>query len=337
MSTYTAWASPAKGAPLGPISLPQAPLAAREVDIAVEHCALCHSDLHLLDDDWGISRYPLVPGHEVIGKVVGRGAEVRNLAVGDRVGLGWQRGSCGQCESCKTNREHLCSGGKRRTCVDQPGGLAERVRADENFAFKIPAELDPAHAAPLLCAGVTVFSPLARHLKRGMRCGIVGLGGLGHLAVQFARAMGATVTAFDPIAGKAEEAERLGAHAFVPTTDLARQPDGKLDLLLTTTHADLEWNTWMGKLALDGTLCLTGVPSKPLTILPDHLLDGQKRVTGSVIGSPTTMRAMLAFAAEHGVRPWIEQAPLGDVNAQIARVRRGEARYRVVLNIENSK
>jgi uncharacterized zinc-type alcohol dehydrogenase-like protein len=327
--------TPAASAPLAELTYEAPPLAADEVDVDVVHCAICHSDLHLLDDDWGISRYPLVPGHEVIGHVAAVGNGVHHLTPGDLVGVGWQCGSCGRCAPCRAGDEHLCSGGKRRTCVDQHGGFASRVRAQASFAFKIPAGLDPASAAPLLCAGVTVFAPLERHLKRtGLRVGIVGIGGLGHLAIQFAAAMGAEVVAFDPIPAKRAEAIRLGATELLSPApaDLAQVSQSSFDLILTTTHADLEWNAWLALLRLGGTLCLTGVPTKPLVIDPTHLLDGQKTITGSVIGSPAAMRRMLVFAAEQGVEPLVEHMPMAAANEAVARVRAGAARYRIVLD-----
>lgn len=309
-------------------------LAATDVEVAVECTAVCHSDLHLVDDDWGISKFPLVPGHEIVGRVARVGSAVSSVKPGARVGIGWQRGSCGACEWCRSGFENLCQTAKKRTCVDQPGGLATHIRADERFVIEIPDALSSPEAAPLLCAGVTVHAPLARHVKRpGMSVAVVGLGGLGHLAVRFAYAMGAEVTAFDPIASKKDEALRFGAHAFATPdeADALRRNGVAYDLVLTTTYADLPWNDWLALVKLNGTLCLTGVPSKPLEIHPDHLLDGQKSVTGSVIGSPSMQRAMFAFAAQKGVRPVIENLPMSKANEAFARLRRGQVRYRSVL------
>jgi uncharacterized zinc-type alcohol dehydrogenase-like protein len=331
--TYQAWHSKGPGQQLEPCTLTAGPLKELDVEIAVEACAICHSDLHLIDDDWGITRFPLVPGHEVVGRVARVGRGVKAVAPGQQVGVGWQRGCCGACGPCKSGREHLCQGGKRRTCVDQAGGFAERVRTDERFTFPIPAGMAAADAAPLLCAGVTVFAPLRRWLtKPGMRVGIVGLGGLGHLAVPFARALGGRVTAFDPVAAKADEARHLGAEQLVVATEPAAvRAAGGFDLILTAAPADLEWNLWLEALALGGVLCLVGVPPRPLAINADHLLDGQKIVTGSVIGSPEDMRATLAFAAKHGIRPMVDVLPMSAINEGVRRVRAGEARYRVVL------
>ncbi len=309
-------------------------LAPADVEVEVECTAVCHSDLHLVDDDWGISKFPLVPGHEIVGRVARVGSSVSRVKVGTRVGIGWQRGSCGTCEWCASGFENLCQTAKKRTCVDQPGGLATHVRADARFVVEIPAEISSDDAAPLLCAGVTVHAPLARHIKRpGMSVAIVGLGGLGHLAVRFAHAMGAEVTAFDPVETKRDEALELGATTFATPdeADAFRRQGRAYDLILTTTYADLPWNDWLSLVKLNGTLCLTGVPSKPLSIHPDHLLDGQKTVTGSVIGSPSMQHAMMRFAAAQGVRPMIETLPMSRANEAFARLRRGQVRYRAVL------
>ena len=321
----------APGRPLEPLDLPDpGPLGDTEVEIAVEHCSVCHSDVHLLDGDWGEVARPLVPGHEVVGRVVraGAGTTISENAI---VGLGWQAGACGGCHACRSEREHLCTGGKVRTCMGRQGGFADRVRCDARFCFELPSALDPAVAAPLMCAGLTVFSPLERmRVREGMRVGVVGVGGLGHLAVRFASALGATVVAFDPDASKKELARSLGATDLVDTR--GPLPRGAVDLLLVTTHAVLDWTAWMNVLDLEGTLCLVGIPGAPLTVSVDPLLDEQKRITGSVIGSTNTMRRMLSFAAEHGIAPIVERMPMSSVNEAISRVREGRARMRVVLD-----
>jgi uncharacterized zinc-type alcohol dehydrogenase-like protein len=206
----------APGRPLEPLELfEERQLGPGEVEIAVDHCSVCHSDVHLLDGDWGEVARPLVPGHEVVGRVLRAGGEAA-FALGAVVGLGWQAGACGTCAACRSQREHLCTGGKVRTCVDRPGGFAERVRCDARFCFELPLELATETAAPLLCAGLTVFSPLERlGAGPGSRIGIIGLGGLGHLAVRFARALGAEVIAFDPDPSKRELALGLGAADLV--------------------------------------------------------------------------------------------------------------------------
>ncbi len=190
-------------------------LAAHDVEIAISHCGVCHSDLHLIANDWGTSQYPFIPGHEIIGKVAAAGTEVKSLEVGQRVGLGWQSSSCGQCEWCMKGQENLCAASEC-TCVHRHGGYADRVRANARFVVPIPDALDSEQAAPLLCAGITVYNPLRiNRVNPSSHIGIVGIGGLGHIALQFARVFGAEVTAFSTSAGKEGEARALGAHHFV--------------------------------------------------------------------------------------------------------------------------
>lgn len=330
-ATLRAFGQSAPGRPLEVLELSDPrPLGETEVEIRVEHCSVCHSDVHLLDGDWGEVPRPLVPGHEVVGHVVRAGSRA-TISEGALVGLGWQAGACGACGACRSEREHLCTGGKVRTCMGRPGGFADRVRCDARFCFELPTELDPTTAAPLLCAGLTVFSPLERlGVRAGSRVGVVGVGGLGHLAVRFASALGASVIAFDPDRSKKELALSLGAADLVDAR--GPLPRGVVDLLLVTTHATLDWNALMGALDLEGTLCLVGIPGAPLTLSADPLLDEQKRVTGSVIGSTKTMRRMLAFAAEHRIEPIVERMPMSSANEAIARVREGRARMRIVLD-----
>lgn len=330
-NTQRAWGQQVPRGPLLALEVPVAPtLEAHEVELEVVHCSVCHSDVHLLDGDWGEPKRPLVPGHEVLGRVLRVGARA-TVPVGSLVGLGWQAGCCGQCVACATGREHLCTGGKKRTCVHRVGGFAQRVLCDEGFCFALPEGLDPATAAPLLCAGLTVFSPLERfRVGPGTRVGVVGFGGLGHLAVRFASALGASVVAFDPDRSKAALARSLGAAELRDTEDAL--PQEELDLLLVTTHAPLLWTRWFGAVALEGTLCLVGVPGEPVTVAPDPLLDGQKCLTGSVIGSPATMRRMLAFAAQKGIAPVVERMPMSRAAEALDRVREGRARMRIVLD-----
>lgn len=320
-----------RGRLLEPLELPDpGELGATEVEIAVDHCSVCHSDVHLLDGDWGDPKRPLVPGHEVVGRVLRAGKDAK-ISEGTIVGLGWQAGACGACGACRTGREHLCTGGKVRTCVGRSGGFADRVRCDARFCFELPPGLEKSTAAPLLCAGLTVFSPLERlGVKAGSRVGVIGVGGLGHLAVRFASALGASVLAFDPDLSKRELALSLGASELVDARGAL--PAGVVDLLLVTTHASLDWSAWMNVLDLEGTLCLVGIPGAPLTVSADPLLDEQKSITGSVIGSTKTMERMLAFAAEHHIAPIVERMPMTSANEAIDRVREGRARMRIILD-----
>ena len=326
------YAAFAPQAAVKPHSYEPEPLGAFDVEIAITHCGICHSDIHLIDNDWGISTYPLIPGHEIVGTIRACGSEVRHLAVGQRVGVGWQSGSCLECEWCLEGEEPCCAS-QQATCVGRPGGFAEAIRLDGRFAHPIPAELASETVAPLLCAGITVYTPLKTGVRPASRVGVIGIGGLGHLAIQFASAYGCDVTAFSTTPEKEEEARRLGARHFVVSADPRQmvQAANSVDFLLSTVTAPLDWKAWLDVLRPKGTLCILGASPGTLDIAPMALIVGQKSVRGSAIGSRATTREMLALAARHGIRAQTEVMPLSEVNAAITRVRRNEARYRVVL------
>jgi uncharacterized zinc-type alcohol dehydrogenase-like protein len=328
-----AYAAPAAGAPLEPFEYEPGPLGPHEIEVAVTHCGICHSDLHLIDNDWGNTSYPLVPGHEVIGEVAAVGGVVAEHRIGDRVGIGWQCGSCGHCDFCIAGDEQFCME-NQATCVGHPGGYADRLRADDRFAFSIPAPLASEDAAPLLCGGATVYTPL-RHfgVRPDHRVGVIGIGGLGHLAVQFARAFGCEVTAFSSSPDKEAEARDLGAHHFVASRD----PDAlagaanTLDFLLATVNVSLDWLAYLNVLRPKGYLCIVGAVPEPLTIPAFALLVGQKAVCGSPIAGRPTLREMLAFAARHGIGSHSEAIPMTQVNTALDRLRANRARFRIVL------
>jgi len=328
-----AWAAPAAGKPLAPFEYEPAPLGPNDVEIAVSHCGICHSDLHLVDNDWGISVYPLVPGHEIVGEVRALGPAVTHLAVGQRVGVGWQRGACLVCEWCLRGEENLCPH-NQATCVGHPGGYAEAIRLDARFAFPIPQALASRNAGPLLCGGATVYSPLRRRgVRPEMKVGVIGIGGLGHMALQFARAMGCEVTAFSSTPEKADEARGFGAQRFVVTRDpkaLAAER-GRHDFILSTLFAPLDWAAYVQALRPNGKLIFVGVPSAPIDLPPGLLLGGQKSIGGSAIGSRHVIAEMLEFAARHKIEAQTETLPMRDVNAAFARLRANKARYRIVL------
>ena len=327
------YAAMKKGGKLESHSIETGRLADADVEVTVSHCGICHSDVHLIDNDWGISSYPLVPGHEVIGSVSAVGKDVKNLKLGQRVGIGWQSASCQNCEWCKEGLENLCAAGQP-TCVGRAGGFADKVRADAKFAFAIPDELPSAEAAPLLCAGITVFTPLNDYnAGPGTRLGVVSIGGLGHLAVQFGRALGCEVTAFSTSPSKRSEAAAFGAKRFVDMNDadaMATAANSQ-DLILTTASADLKWDALVGALRPQGVLCLLGVPQGQVSIAAFPLLAGAKKVVGSNTGSRATIEKMLAFAAKHRVHPQIQKYPMSRVNDAIDTVRDKSVRYRAVL------
>jgi len=303
-----------------------------DVEVAITHCGICHSDIHLIDNDWGISSYPLVPGHEIVGAVRQRGAEIKHLAIGQRVGVGWQCGSCLQCEWCLQGDDHCCPG-QQATCVGRPGGFAEAIRVDGRFAHPIPDGLASERAAPLLCAGITVYAPLEAGVRATSRVGIIGVGGLGHLAIQFAAAFGCEVTAFSTTPAKEDEARRLGARHFVVTGDGRPMAGatGSLDFLLSAVTVPLDWSAWLDLLRPKGTLCIVGASPGTLGVSPFALIRGKKAIVGSGIGNRASLREMLEFAARHRISAQVEVMSMGEVNAALRRVRENRARYRIVL------
>ena len=308
-------------------------LGPQEVEIEITHCGICHSDLHLISNDWGISQYPFVPGHEIVGTVAAAGAGVRSLEVGQRVGLGWQSNSCGECEWCTKGLENLCPEAEG-TCVHRNGGYADSVRANARFVIPIPEALESENAAPLLCGGITVYNPLRTHgVNPSSRVGIIGIGGLGHIAIQFARVFGAEVTAFSTSADKEEEVRALGAHSFVNSRDskAMKEVAGTLDFILSTINADQDWAMYLQALRPTGTLCFVGVPPSPVAVQAFPLISGLRSISGSPTGSPYLLREMLDVAARHGVKAQTECFPMARANEAIEKVKKNKVRYRAVL------
>jgi len=329
-----AYAAFEPGGELKPFEYDPGPLAAHQVEIEVEHCGICHSDLSMLNNDWGMSTYPLVPGHEVIGTIAAVGRAVTQLAVGERVGLGWHSGYCMSCGSCLSGDHNLCAGAEG-TIVGRHGGFADKVRASATSVFALPASIDAATAGPLFCGGITVFNPLVQYeLSPTARVGVIGIGGLGHLALGFLKAWGCEVTAFTSSVAKMEEALRLGAHTTVDSRDPAalEAVAGQFDLILSTVNVRLDWNAYVSALKPRGRLHLLGATLEPLDLQVFPLLLGQRSVSGSPVGSPATIRRMLEFAARHQIRPVTEHFSFERVNEAIERLRSGEARYRIVLS-----
>jgi alcohol/geraniol dehydrogenase (NADP+) len=323
----------AAGAELLPLRYDPSDLSTQDVEVSITHCGVCHSDLSLIDNDWGVSQYPFIPGHEIVGTVTQVGEAVRHLAPGDRVGIGWQADSCGFCEWCRKGEENLC-GQAQATCVGRNGGYAETVRVNARFAVMLPEALDSQKAAPLLCAGITVYEPLrAVGVNPSSRVGVIGIGGLGHLALQFARAFGAEVTAFSTSVDKESEALELGAHHFVHSRDskALRAVEGTQDLIVSTINAAQEWSAFVGALRPHGTLCLVGVPPKPVVVEPFPLIAGARCVCGSNTGSPARIAEMLDVAARHNVAARTETFRMAEVNQAIARLRKNNVHYRAVL------
>jgi uncharacterized zinc-type alcohol dehydrogenase-like protein len=327
------WAAMAAKESLRPFQYEPKELVACEVEIKITHCGICHSDVHLIDNDWGISPYPLVPGHEIVGSVSALGTNVTTMKIGQRVGVGWQRGACLECDYCVRGEENVCLRAVP-TCVGGYGGFATRIRVDGHFVFPIPDALDSATAAPLLCGGVTVFTPLRVFgVTPVMNVGVIGIGGLGHLALQFAQAFGCEVTAFSSTPTKEPEARQFGAQHFVASSDaqaMARAANS-LDFLFATTSVGMDWNALLNLLRPKGKLCVLGGAPVPLTVSPFPLVFGQRTICGSPVGGRASMTEMLDFAARHGIQAKVEVLPLAQANAAIARVASNQARYRMVL------
>jgi alcohol/geraniol dehydrogenase (NADP+) len=333
MSEIHGLAVHAAGAQLLPYKCEVGELAGNEVEIKISHCGVCHSDVHLIDNDGGISKYPFIPGHEIVGSVSAVGANVKDRKVGQRVGVGWQADSCGICEWCLQGDEHLCAKAQP-TCVGRNGGYADRVRVNARFAIPLPSVLESENAAPLLCGGITVYSPLRNHgVRPSSRVGVIGIGGLGHMGLQFAKAFGAEVTAFSNSKDKEEDAKSMGAHHFVNTRDTGalKKVAGSFDLLLSTANADQDWQGYVNALRPKGTLCIVGAAASPVQLQASALILGQKAVSGSPTGSPRDLHEMLDVAARHGVKAITERFSMAKANDAVARVKKNQVRYRAVL------
>ena len=308
-------------------------LAPHEVEISVTHCGVSRTDLHLIDDDWGISEYPLVPGHEIIGLVAESGDAVRDLEKGRRVGVGWQCSACFRCEFCLAGDDNFCAD-QQTTCLGRFGGFADALRVDSRFVFPIPDNLDSANTAPLMCGGLAVYAPLTRATgKPSMKVGIIGLGGLGHLAVQFANAFGWEVTVLSTTPAKENEARLFGADWFIDLNDSAalKTAAGAFDFLLSTVPVEADWRKLLATLRPKGTLCFVGASPGVLGLSPFSLIVGGRAVLGSATGNRSQMKEMLAFAARHGIEARTEIFPMNQVNEALARLRENRVRYRLVL------
>lgn len=317
---------------LEPFSYTEEPLPENAVTIKISHCGICHSDIHLIDNDWGISKYPLVPGHEIIGTITETGKNVTHLKVGQRVGVGWQYDSCGKCEWCQRGEENQCPK-QKATCVDHFGGFSETISVPEHFVFEIPENIPSENAAPLLCGGITVFSPLNQYVyEPKLRVGIIGIGGLGHLALQFAHALECDVTAFSSTNNKETEAKKLGADHFqINDTRSLKKLKSSFDFILSTVPAALDWTTVVNMLRPFGKLCVVGGPEQQISLPIMSLIEGRKTLCGSNIGSCQDIRNMLDFASRYKIHAQVETLPMNRVNDALDKVRQNQARYRMVL------
>lgn len=336
--TVRAWAAETAGSPLKPFTFEFGPIGPDDVEIAVEHCGICHSDLSMLDNEWGVTAYPFVPGHEAIGRVValGAAAQEKGLVIGQRVGIGWNVRSCLHCPACLRGDHHLCSR-VEATIIGRHGAFAERVRAHWLWAVPVPEKLDASAAGPLLCGGITVFAPLLNlDIRPTDRVGVIGIGGLGHMALMFLRAWGCEVVAFTSSPSKADEARRLGAHRVLSSRDadeMSRHA-ASFDMVLVTANAALDWNAILSLLAPKGRLHFVGAVLEPVPVPVMSLISAQTSVSASPTGPRAAIDAMLEFAARHGVNPKVQHFPMSRVNEAMSHLRQGRAHYRVVLDAD---
>ncbi|MFY8273850.1 NADPH-dependent aldehyde reductase Ahr [Pseudoalteromonas sp. SSDWG2] len=332
---FKAYAAHSPGGELVPFEYDPGELDAHDVEIDITSCGVCHSDLSMWKNEWGMSQYPFVGGHEVSGIVSAVGSHVTNIQVGDKVGLGWHKGYCNTCGECLGGDHNLCAS-QKPTIVGNHGGFANKVRAQETAVIKIPDALDIHVAGPLLCGGITVFNPLVQFdIKPTSRVAVIGIGGLGHLALQFAKAWGCEVTAFTS-ASKMEEAKSLGAHHSVNSRD----PDafsalaGQFDLVIVTVNVAMDWGAVIATLKAKGRIHFVGAVAAPIELTAFSLIAQQITVSGSPVGSPATLATMMEFAARHNIKPVTEHYKMSQINEAFAHLESGKARYRIVLEVD---
>lgn len=339
-----AYAAQSATSPIAPFSFERRDPGPKDVLIRISHCGVCHTDIHMSRDEWGGSLYPMVPGHEIIGTVVSVGSGVTKVKAGDRAGVGCFVDSCRTCPSCEAGLENYCEQGFTGTYNSMTrdgkslnfGGYSEQIVTDERFVLNVSEKLDPAGAAPLLCAGITTWSPL-RHWKvgPGQNVGIVGLGGLGHMGIKFARSLGAHVTCFTTSLSKVADAKRLGAHEVVLSSDAdaLSKLSQRFDFILDTVSANHDLNTYLGLLKREGTLCLVGVPPEAAAVHAFGLVMGRKRLAGSLVGGLPETQEMLDYCAEHGIVSDVEVIPASAINEAYDRMLRSDVKYRFVIDM----
>jgi len=343
-----AFAAPNSTSPLAPFSIERREPLPTDVAIDILYCGVCHSDLHFARNEWGMTQFPVVPGHEILGRVTKVGSKVTKFKVGDLAAVGCMVDSCRTCTHCSKNLEQFCLTGATFTYggMDKHsggpthGGYSESIVCDEAFTLKVPANLDPASAAPLLCAGITTYSPLT-HWKvgKGQKVGIVGLGGLGHMGVKFAAAMGAHTVLFTTSPSKAEDGKKMGAHEVVVSRNEneMKQHLGSFDFILDTVSADHDLNAYLALLKLDATMCLVGVPPNPQPVSAFSLIMPRKHLAGSLIGGISETQEMLDFCGKHNIVCDIELIPIQMINESYERMIRSDVKYRFVIDMASLK
>ena len=332
MTTIHAYAANQEKGELESFEYNPGQLTSEQVEIDVSYCGICHSDLSMLDNEWGMTRYPFVPGHEIIGKITALGENVHHLSINQSVGLGWYSESCMTCLSCMSGDHNLCSSAEA-TIIGRHGGFANKVRAHKGWVIPLPEGINMATSGPLFCGGVTVYNPIIQHnIMPTHRVGVVGIGGLGHMALQFLKAWGTDVTAFSSSPDKEDEARSLGAHHFVNSKDkrAMEKLTNSFDMILVTVNVDLDWESYIKMLAPKGKLHFVGAVSS-ITSGVFPLIVGQKSISASPLGSPATTITMLEFAGRHKIEPVTETFPMSKVNDALEKLRNGKPRYRLVL------
>ena len=330
--------------PLAPFNFERRIPGPHDVEIDILHCGVCHTDIHLSRNDWGLSRYPMVPGHEILGKVKSVGAHVKKFKVGDTVGVGCMVDSCRECEFCNEGLEQYCQQGaiftyswleKDGKTLTQ-GGYSNKIVVDEHFVLKVSDKLSPAHVAPLLCAGITTYSPLRKwKVGKGHKIGIVGLGGLGHMAVKFAVSFGAEVTVLSTSPGKKADSQKLGAHKFVVTTDeeQVNSVANSFHFILDTLSANHDYNKYVTMLRADGTLICVGLPTEPINLPSFNIVFTRKCIAGSLIGGIAETQEMLDYCAAHNIVSEIESIPIQKINEAYDRMLKSDVKYRFVIDM----
>ncbi|NRA23414.1 MAG: NAD(P)-dependent alcohol dehydrogenase [Oleispira sp.] len=328
-----AYAAFEAGGELTPFEYDPGPLADHDVEIAVDYCGICHSDLSMLNNEWGITQYPFVPGHEVVGKISAIGKHVNKFKVGDRVGLGWHSSYCNDCNTCLEGDHNLCSSAQG-TLIGRHGGFADKVRAQSTSVVALPNGLSSEKAGPLFCGGITVYNPMVQFdLKPTAKVAVIGIGGLGHMALKFLNAWGCEVTAFTSTTAKRIEALELGAHRTLNSKDgdeLANAANS-FDLILSTVNVKLNWGSYVQTLKPKGRLHFLGAVLEPIELSVFSLMGAQRSISSSPVGSPAMIAQMLEFSARHNIEPEVEVFDIADVNVAIERLEKGSPRYRVVL------
>lgn len=349
VNNIKAYGTEAAEAPLNQLNIDRRKPTPHDVEIEIQYCGVCHSDLHTARNEWHSTVYPCVPGHEIVGKVVSVGNHVSKFKVGDIVGVGCMVDSCRECEYCKEGLEQYCEpgmigtyNGRDKYLPNTPtfGGYSESIVVDENFVLRIPQNLNLAATAPLLCAGITTYSPL-RHwnVGPGKKVGIVGIGGLGHMGIKLAKAMGAHVVAFTTSESKFEEAKRLGADEVVLSKDPEQMAAyrGKLHFILDAVSAQHDINAYLSLLRTDGSLALVGAPEQPLPVAAFSLIPGRKSFSGSMIGGIAETQEMLDFCGEHNITSDIEMINIQQINEAYDRLLKGDVKYRFVIDMASLK